>query len=162
MITNINEFKNSLNEENGDFSLSFDAGPGGTAEDIMRDWNLKAKQFEDGEMTIYGTKEEVYGFADDYGLEHLLEESLNESINLKQMQMLGYDSKEEFKDRIIELAKEMQKDTGMPLADCKKIVVRTFEDELNQSKYKQNEAKIDDQEERNNLDNLLYVGDFEM
>ena len=86
----------------------------------------------------------------------------NDSITLDQMKMLGYDSKKEFSDRITELAKEMQKETKMPLAACKKEVVKTFKDELNQSKYRQNEAKIDDEEERNNLDDLLYVGDFEM
>jgi len=71
MITTINEFKQSLNENVS--YLTFKIGPGGSAENIMKDWQLQA--IESGnEMTINGSKEEVHAFADDYALTHLLDD----------------------------------------------------------------------------------------
>ena len=55
--------------------LTFESGPGGRCEDIMIDWNLTAIK-DNGLVTISGTKNEVNGFAEDYGLEHLLDENL--------------------------------------------------------------------------------------
>lgn len=71
MITTINEFKKTINENNNNISLTFDIGPGGSINDIMNDWNLTATE-ENEQITIYGLKDEVYAFADEYGLSHLI------------------------------------------------------------------------------------------
>jgi hypothetical protein len=94
MITSINEFKQSLNENTDNIYLSFQVGPGGSAEDIMNDWNLKASE-ENGEMTISGSKQEVYAFADDYALTHLLDEDVssedNVSVDIERTTVMSID-----------------------------------------------------------------------
>ena len=94
MITTINEFKQSLNENIDNIYLSFEVGPGGSAEDIMNDWNLKASE-ENGEMTINGSKEEVYAFADDYALTHLLDEDTSSedqsSVDIERTTVMSID-----------------------------------------------------------------------
>jgi len=81
----------------------------------------------------------------------LNESELNEALDFKA---LGYSSKKELDDRITELAKEMHKETGMPIAACKKEQIRTFEDELNQKKYKKNEAEVTEAEVANSPSTL--------
>jgi hypothetical protein len=65
-------YDKSINkQEHISFSFDFSRKEGGSAKEISEDYGVKAE--EDGdEMVISGSKENVHAFAEDYGLDHLI------------------------------------------------------------------------------------------
>lgn len=150
VITSIDEFKKYLNEnftpheyEKCTVTIKFNRA---LDMDEMEEIGEEISDFdyefnnEGTELIIHDTTDpdmdSVYNVLDDlvgdenFTSDHNYDDTEEDVYESKEIDFkkLGYDSKKEFNDRVKELAKEMNKDTKMPLAACKKEVLNTFRD----------------------------------